>query len=239
MRKSFLCLVFLTHLLCSTEHTRAGSIAYSIVDYPTQQTDFFSGLTDHVTGMITTGGQIGTFSTLPVGTIATFTLIDGLGNQYYVPVADIQYRGASQNYTFTLSSGSIAVNPGSSITLVGLVQGTASEYAFLQWASSVSFYIGDVQNPSGQPFMGFGLDEGTNGLGAGSWTIANLTGQPPDSWTPPPSSIPEPDTLILFGLGMACMARFDRRRRKVWAKMACAPARRSSAMRHRRNGMGN
>jgi len=177
----------------------AGEITYNIVNSPVDQT----GSTLHggsgtwtVTGTITTDGTIGTLSTSDI-TAWAFTLESG----------SLSYSASSTDAgTFTSVDGGIAASS-TALTFTPLTVDSPEIFAGFTMQDGGIFISYSSINFGGHvtsSYMGYGFDANPpTGLGDPAWTIATIN--------TPPSSIPEPASVISASLGLGlilgCVAR--------------------------------
>ena len=183
--------LFLTILLSSSTYARA-SITYNIVDY----FDYYGA---HLTGQITTDGNVGEF--LSSGDIVAmkFQITTADGTIYDVP----SVWWTTGNFFATASA--LSIPQGDAMTLGGF--DTNGDHISVQWNNGAvpAAALGAAVFPADGPAF-FLWDSGeyiTGGLGGTDpWIIATAT-------------VPEPTTLIIWSLLGAIAITVGWRRRKA------------------------
>jgi len=188
MRRILSGLAAVALLLCGTGEAFADLFTYDFQNYPSFQNGFT------LSGTITTDIDTGTL-TAPDITAWSITITSA--------------GGSATTYDSTMSgssvSGSVTVNP-TAITATTdevLAFGDASGYSPLQYNRDTPNYY-YISYPSPGNINWFD-SLGPTSLGGDPWIIA----------TAPTSAVPEPSNLTVFVIGMAGIAGYRWRRRKL------------------------
>jgi hypothetical protein len=185
-------------MIVSASNAWADMLTYSIVDYPTLQIDTMTGLTDHVSGTITADpmtGLIGSASFTITGstsyTVASATIFSAVNVS--VSPTEITLSSAA-SYGFLDLKGSTGVSG-------------ANSSADLQWYTPADPWVVGTMDWAG--YMGTVGSKGSGPLFASGQVAPEFTYYP---WVVA-TVVPEPSTLVLFGIGAISFIAYGWRRR--------------------------